>query len=272
MGLSTYATDSAGAYSFVGLGNFVTLLTDSLWSKPFWNAAKNNLIFFLVHMAVQNPIGSRLPAFSACRPQAEGPLSHHHLPADDAFRGHRRLFLEFDPLPAVGRRRRRAQVGRARESLRALARPSVNRARDPGADLRVAVRRDSADADLCGASQHSRRARRRGAGRRPRALAHIPAHQAAARAAHHRPRLDPHLRRELQRLRPHLLGQGRPRRTQFRFRHSRHLFLPHLLRQPAAARQSDHGRGGRDRDVLHHPGGVCLYLFIVQRRLRRYAF
>jgi len=57
MGLSTYATDSAGSYTFVGLANFVTLLTDSVWSKPFWNAAWNNLIFFAVHMAVQNPIG-----------------------------------------------------------------------------------------------------------------------------------------------------------------------------------------------------------------------
>jgi raffinose/stachyose/melibiose transport system permease protein len=60
MGLSTYTSDNAGAYHFVGLANFVTLLTDSLWSKPFWNAAKNNLIFFCVHMAVQNPIGITL--------------------------------------------------------------------------------------------------------------------------------------------------------------------------------------------------------------------
>ncbi len=58
--LSTYTTDNAGAYSFVGLANFVTLLTDSVWSKPFWNAAWNNLIFFCVHMAVQNPIGIAL--------------------------------------------------------------------------------------------------------------------------------------------------------------------------------------------------------------------
>src|SRR5271157_945403 len=60
MGLATYATDSAGAYAFVGLANFVTLLTDAVWSKPFWNAAWNNLVFFAVHMAVQNPIGIAL--------------------------------------------------------------------------------------------------------------------------------------------------------------------------------------------------------------------
>ena len=38
MGLSTYTTDSAGGYHFVGLANFITLFTDSVWSKPFWNA------------------------------------------------------------------------------------------------------------------------------------------------------------------------------------------------------------------------------------------
>jgi raffinose/stachyose/melibiose transport system permease protein len=57
MSLSTYTGDSAGEYHFVGLANFVTLLTDAVWSKPFWNALKNNLIFFIVHMLVQNPIG-----------------------------------------------------------------------------------------------------------------------------------------------------------------------------------------------------------------------
>ncbi len=60
MALATYTTDSGGVYSFVGLANFVTLLTDSVWSKPFWNAVWNNLIFFAVHMAVQNPIGIAL--------------------------------------------------------------------------------------------------------------------------------------------------------------------------------------------------------------------
>ena len=30
-----------------------------LWSKPFWNAFGNNLIFFAVHMCVQNRSGSR---------------------------------------------------------------------------------------------------------------------------------------------------------------------------------------------------------------------
>lgn len=60
MALSTYTTDGSGDYHFVGLVNFVTLLTDAVWSKPFWNAAWNNFIFFAVHMLVQNPIGIAL--------------------------------------------------------------------------------------------------------------------------------------------------------------------------------------------------------------------
>jgi raffinose/stachyose/melibiose transport system permease protein len=62
MGLSTYTTDSAGRYAFVGVANFVTLLTDAVWSKPFWNALRNNAVFFVVHMLVQNPIGIGLAA------------------------------------------------------------------------------------------------------------------------------------------------------------------------------------------------------------------
>ena len=60
MALSTYTSDPSGARHFVGLANFETLLGDALWSKPFWNAFGNNLIFFAVHMCVQNPIGIAL--------------------------------------------------------------------------------------------------------------------------------------------------------------------------------------------------------------------
>ncbi|HZH50990.1 MAG TPA: sugar ABC transporter permease [Microvirga sp.] len=55
--LSLYAGDETGARSFVGLDNFRTLLTDPAWSGQFWNALGNNLIFFLIHMVVQNGIG-----------------------------------------------------------------------------------------------------------------------------------------------------------------------------------------------------------------------
>jgi len=59
---SLYLRQPGGAYLFNGLGNFQTLLTDTTWSVPFWNAFRNNCYFFLIHMLVQNPIGLALAA------------------------------------------------------------------------------------------------------------------------------------------------------------------------------------------------------------------
>jgi raffinose/stachyose/melibiose transport system permease protein len=59
---SFYLRQPDGALAFSGLGNFHTLLTDTTWSVPFWNAFRNNLVFFLIHMCVQNPIGLALAA------------------------------------------------------------------------------------------------------------------------------------------------------------------------------------------------------------------
>lgn len=47
---------------FVGLDNFRRLLTDPRLSATFWNALSNNAWFFVVHMLVQNPIGIFLAA------------------------------------------------------------------------------------------------------------------------------------------------------------------------------------------------------------------
>ena len=47
---------------FVGLDNFRTLFFDPIWSDQFWNALGNNFWFFLIHMLVQNPIGIALAA------------------------------------------------------------------------------------------------------------------------------------------------------------------------------------------------------------------
>jgi raffinose/stachyose/melibiose transport system permease protein len=47
---------------FVGLDNFRTLFGDPRWSASFWNALGNNIWFFIIHMLVQNPIGVLLAA------------------------------------------------------------------------------------------------------------------------------------------------------------------------------------------------------------------
>ncbi|MBB4349150.1 MULTISPECIES: carbohydrate ABC transporter permease [Rhizobiaceae] len=51
-----------GETVFVGLANFVTLFSDPRLAANFWNALGNNLIFFVIHMLVQNPIGVALAA------------------------------------------------------------------------------------------------------------------------------------------------------------------------------------------------------------------
>ena len=51
-----------GQQGFVGLENFSTLFFDDRWSISFWNALRNNVWFFLIHMLLQNPIGVALAA------------------------------------------------------------------------------------------------------------------------------------------------------------------------------------------------------------------
>ena len=47
---------------FIGLDNFRTLFSDERWSASFWNALKNNTWFFVIHMLVQNPLGIAIAA------------------------------------------------------------------------------------------------------------------------------------------------------------------------------------------------------------------
>lgn len=47
---------------FTGFENFRTLFFDPRWSVSFWNALGNNFVFFVIHMLVQNPIGIALAA------------------------------------------------------------------------------------------------------------------------------------------------------------------------------------------------------------------
>lgn len=62
--LSLFSPDDG---RFVGLDNYATLLTNPLWSERFWGALKNNLVFFAIHMVVQNTIGLSLAALLARR-------------------------------------------------------------------------------------------------------------------------------------------------------------------------------------------------------------
>lgn len=67
MRLSLFTADGAGRESFTGLQNYVTLLTDELWAPRFWGALKNNFVFFVIHMVVQNSIGLMLAALLTSR-------------------------------------------------------------------------------------------------------------------------------------------------------------------------------------------------------------
>lgn len=62
LNLSLFNLSEAGARVFVGLQNFATLFGDPRWSASFWNALGNNAWFFIVHMLVQNPVGVALAA------------------------------------------------------------------------------------------------------------------------------------------------------------------------------------------------------------------
>ncbi len=55
-------TEIDQARVFVGLQNFYTLFGDPRWSASFWNSMANNFQFFIIHMLVQNPIGVLLAA------------------------------------------------------------------------------------------------------------------------------------------------------------------------------------------------------------------
>jgi raffinose/stachyose/melibiose transport system permease protein len=54
--LSFYDQSNPGAPVFVGLQNFQTLLGEPQWAERFWNALNNNVVFFTIHMLVQNPV------------------------------------------------------------------------------------------------------------------------------------------------------------------------------------------------------------------------
>jgi raffinose/stachyose/melibiose transport system permease protein len=63
--LSFFSVSDQKVATFIGLQNYMTLLTNPDYSKSFWNAFQNNLVFFAIHMLVQNPIGLLLAALLA---------------------------------------------------------------------------------------------------------------------------------------------------------------------------------------------------------------
>lgn len=65
--LGLYAPAEGGGEQFVGLANYQRLLTDDLWAPRLWGAIENNLIFFAIHMVIQNSIGLLLASLLSSR-------------------------------------------------------------------------------------------------------------------------------------------------------------------------------------------------------------
>jgi len=51
----------------VGLQNYIRLLTDPLFATKFWGALRHNVVFFVIHMLVQNPVALLLAALLSVR-------------------------------------------------------------------------------------------------------------------------------------------------------------------------------------------------------------
>ena len=58
----SFFTPGEGGAQFVGVQNYLTLMTGELYSERFWGSLRNNFLFFIIHMIVQNPLGLLLAA------------------------------------------------------------------------------------------------------------------------------------------------------------------------------------------------------------------
>jgi raffinose/stachyose/melibiose transport system permease protein len=65
--LSLYSQPAGDVLRYVGFGNYQALFSDPNWSVQFWRALRNNVVFFCIHMLVQNPIGLGLAALLSAR-------------------------------------------------------------------------------------------------------------------------------------------------------------------------------------------------------------
>ncbi len=60
--LSFFDTDGSADSVFVGFENYVFLFTNEATSERFWNALGNNVVFFLIHLVVEVPVGLLMAA------------------------------------------------------------------------------------------------------------------------------------------------------------------------------------------------------------------
>jgi raffinose/stachyose/melibiose transport system permease protein len=70
--LSFFVINEQNQEIFAGMQNYITLFTDQNHAPRFWGALKNNFVFFLIHMFVQNPIGLLLAALLASGGRGRG--------------------------------------------------------------------------------------------------------------------------------------------------------------------------------------------------------
>jgi len=70
--LSFYEIGPQNQTTFVGLDNYINLFTNVNFAPRFWGALRNNVVFFLIHMLVQNTIALLLAALLASGGRGRG--------------------------------------------------------------------------------------------------------------------------------------------------------------------------------------------------------
>jgi raffinose/stachyose/melibiose transport system permease protein len=63
----SFVVEEPSGEMFAGLDNFRRLLTDDFLSPRFWNAIRNNFVFFGFHFLLQNPMGLFIAALLSLR-------------------------------------------------------------------------------------------------------------------------------------------------------------------------------------------------------------
>lgn len=63
LGLSLFSWNGYGEKTFVGFDNYIKLFTDPAYSDRFWGALRNNIVFFILTIVLQNAVALMLAAF-----------------------------------------------------------------------------------------------------------------------------------------------------------------------------------------------------------------